>query len=298
MKFKDKQLQRWSLAVMLTVLTFACANRSEVAAADDQNRNVEVRSVEGDQSTTELEKLLSSANWQAVNEAKRLGKPALAVIRRFAKDQNFTIRQISMSCVEAIGDTDGSDILITGLSDENTNVRLAAAKALSARQYPAAADAILKTINDTSDEVLRELLVKAAGFYPGSETVTTLMRFVSGDSSLANTAVLALAKIGNETGRKLLLERLSASLPRTRYEALEGLCYVDDKRFVEQAKKLLSDKAVGLRIGSARNPKYRKVADQAVDALVCLLKLSPGFEISSERIYTDGEIASVRSKAR
>jgi HEAT repeat protein len=214
-------------------------------------------------------------------------------VRRFANDPNYVVRQITMNCVEAIGDATGGDILASGLADGNVNVRLAAARALATRSYPSAASSIVAALQLSDDETFRELLVTAAGYSPEGRTISVLTPLSAGDSVLAHNAVLALAKLGSETGRKMLSAKLSAKLPRTRYEALEGLCYVNDKRFSAEAKRLLSDKAVGLRIGSVRSPKYRRVADQAVDSLVCLLGLRVSFTVSSERIYSDQEIASI-----
>lgn len=298
-------------ALMLTLFV-ACAERADVVAAnsatptntavvaeiDQSADNTKTVSNNSVASTDDLDELLAAASWQAVDEAKRKGSAALPVVRRFSNDKNFVIRQITMACVEAIGDPSGADILAGGLSDSNVNVRLAAARALSMGAYPTAANAITKAIEGASEETFRELLVKAAGFSPESKTISVLKPFASGDSVLARNTVFALAKLKDPTGQKTLSAMLSSTLPRTRYESLEGLCYVNDKKFSGQAKRLLSDNAVGLRIGSTRNPKQRRVADQAVDSLVCLHQLRPAFLTAAERIYTPAEIGTIRNMVK
>lgn len=296
------------LLVFTVALPIACAKKSDILASNytvnsanqpetpSANRTETIDKIDdAEKQTNPLNKLLAEANSQAVEEAKQQGKAALPIIRPFLKDKNFQVRQIAVSSAGAIGDPQGADILATGLEDENINVRLAAARELSKKAYPAATETVLAVLKKSPEGIVRELLAVAAGFLPGEKTVAALRPLASGDSVLAEKAMFALAKLGDAAGRKALSSRLSAKLPRTRYEALEALCYVSSSVFATPAKKLLSDKATGLQIGSVRNPRNRRVADQAVDSLVCLLKLQPPFETSPEKIYTDSEIATIKN---
>jgi aspartokinase len=251
------------------------------------------------QSTTngDLEKLLAEISWQAVEEAKRQGVSALPTLRRFANDKNYRIRQLVMNCVGAIGDDQGADILAAGLKDTNINVQLPAARELSQKAYPSAQTAILDSLKNEPENLVRELLALAAGFLSGEKAIPVLRPLAQGDTVLAQNAKTALAKLGDAVGKKAISAGLAASLPRTRYETLQKLCYINDKSFAVQAVKLLSDKAVGIRIGTVYNPKARRVADQAVDTLVCLLNLKPSFTTSVEKIYTDQELTEIRKLA-
>ena len=297
------------LAVFIVVLTIACVKKDGVFASNytvnspvrqtETPRSEQIKTTdkidESEKQTNSLKELLAAANSQAVAEAKRQGETALPLIRSFLEDANYRVRQIAVSCAGAIGDPQGADILAAGLKDANINVRLAAARELSKKPYPAAMETVLEVLKNSTEGVIRELLVTAAGFLPDEKTVAALRPLTNGDSSLAEKAVAALAKLGDAAGRKSFSAKLSAKLPRTRYEALEALCYVNDSVFAAPAEKLLSDNANALPIGQVRSRKYRRVADQAVDSLVCLLKLQPPFETSPEKIYTIPEIATIRN---
>ena len=298
---KKSYVRVLSLISLIILLTVACVKKTDVLAsnystdspANQVNRAEPIN--EPKASTDRLEKLLAAADWKAVEEARRMGSAALPIIRPFIKDKNETVRQIAVGCAGAIGDPQGADILAAGLKDVSLGVQLGAARELAEKPYPAATEAVLELLNKKPEEVLTELLIKAAGNLPGAKTVATLRPFLAGDDVIATQTIYALAKLGDAAGRKALSAKLSAKLPRTRYEALENLCYVNNSSFAATAKKLLFDKANALPIGLPSDPLNRRVADQAVDSLVCLLKLQPPFETSQSKVYTDREIATIRN---
>ena len=239
-----------------------------------------------------LKKLLAEASWDSINEAKRQGKSSLPIIRPFLKNENYQVRQMAVASAGAIGDDSASDILSSGLKDSNINVRLAAAKELAKQPYPSSTETVLEVIKTSSDETVRELLIKAAGFLPGEKTIATLRPLTKGNNVLSDQAIYALAKLKDSSGLILVSNKLSAALPRTRYDALQNLCYINNLQFVPKAEKLLSDKAGAIRVGTIRNSQMRRVADGAVDSLVCLLNLDLPFK-PSKNIYTDEEINQV-----
>lgn len=298
---KKNHLRVLALISFFIVLTVACVKKTDVLASNysnnqpinQVNREVSINKLEA--TTDQLQKLLAEANWKAVEEARRMGKAALPIIRPFVKDKNEMIRQIAVGCAGAVGDPQGADILAAGLKDDSLGVQLGAARELAEKSYPPATETVLEVLNKKPEEVLIELLIKAAGNLPGAKTIATLRPFLAGDEVIATQTIYALAKLGDAAGRKALSARLSAKLPRTRYEALENLCYVNDATFTAIAKKLLSDKAKALPIGLPGDPLTRRVTDQAVDSLVCLLKLHPPFETSQSKVYTDSEIITIKN---
>jgi hypothetical protein len=302
------------LVLLITILFCTCAKQTNILATDkavSPSVNPSETATPADSTptidgqTTEqivspninqhnpLKKLLSEASWDSITEAKRQGKPALTIIRPFLQNENYQVRQMAVSCAGAIGDDAASDILSSALKDANINVRLAGAKELAKQAYPSATETVLEVIKTSPDATVRELLVKAAGFLPGNKTITTLRPLAKGKDVLADQAVYALAKLGDSSGISLVSKKLSAALPRTRYDTLQNLCYVNNSQFLPKAKQLLTDKAEAVRIGSIRNPKMRRVADASVDALVCLLNLDLQFK-PSESVYTNDEINQVR----
>jgi hypothetical protein len=248
--------------------------------------------------TASLDSLLASGNWDAVEEAQRQGVAALPIVRTYAKSANSSSRQIAMACASHIGGDEAGQILVAGLADPDINVQLTAAKELDSGKFPSAAGAILDHLARGKDDLVREFLALDAGYIPGDKTVTILRPLCTGQSGLATNAKMALAKLKDGWARDLLVKDLSSPLPRTRYEALLQLIYIDDQQFVPNAKSLLDDVQPARRIGTPRNPRFRRVCDQALDTLAFLLKLNPSFPVAPEKIYTQEQLAQFRQMVR
>ena len=243
--------------------------------------------------------LLQQASWRAVDEAKTMGESALPIIEPFSRDQDFAKRQIAMASAGAAGGEGAGPILSAGLKDENVNVRLEAAKALERDPNPAATETVLEVLENGPDEVVREMLALAAGSLPGDTTVEVLKKVQEQDlGQISINAQMALAKLGSGTAKQTVVAELSDSLPRTRYDALEKLVYINDPGLARFAVKLLGDSSPAVQIGSVKMPKYRRVCDQAVDTLVTLLKLQVSFRASISTIYPDRDIREVEELVR
>jgi hypothetical protein len=117
-------------------------------------------------------------------------------------------------------------------------------------------------------------------------------------SVLGANARMALARLHDSEARKSLMAELSAPLPKTRYDALEKLAYVNDRSYAPRVKQLLADEAEAMRIGIVEMPRYRRVCDQAVDTLVFLLRLKAPFEVNPEKIYSGSERKKIQDLAK
>lgn len=246
-----------------------------------------------------LEISLEQASWMAVDEARGMGESAMPVIERFSKDEKFDRRQIAVAAAGAVNTEGAAPILIAGLTDENVNVRLEAAKALQANPFPSAADAVAEMLDNSDEEVLREILALAAGGMGSEKMIEVLKKIEAADEAQVSVnAQMALAKIGDDQSKQAIIAQLDDPEARTRYNALEKLIYINDPRLAELAIRLLGDTAIASTIGSVRNPQYRRVCDRAVDTLVYLMKLSGSFRVSPEIIYGEREIREVMDRTR
>lgn len=237
--------------------------------------------------SSDLEEALEKGHYLAPEEAARLGTAALPVVRRYAQSDNYRSRQMAMRCAGRIGEDQGSDILAAGLVDQNFNVQNAAATELAKKAYPGATKAILDQLEAGADEIVREKLALAAGYLPGPQTIEALKKVATGEVALASNARMALARLKDPEAQQSLNAELSAELPRTRYDALEKVIYVSDRRYLPQAKRLLADKAEAVPIGIVEMPRYRRVCDQAVDTVISLLRARVSFTVGVEIIYAD-----------
>jgi len=282
------------LAYLFITLVLLCLGSCQAAPDVSPVREPAQKESSGMNSTATLENLLESANWDAVEEAQREGPAALPAIRQYARNRNYRTRQISLACAARIGGGEAAaEIIAVGLTDDNINVQLQAAKELSSGKFPSAAEAVLEQLGHGKDYLVREFLALAAGYIPGGRTVDVLRPLAEGKGALSTNVRMALARLGDAQALSELTKDLSSSSPRTRYEALDQLRYVGNPKLIPYAKRLLDDKEPALRIGPAIRPRFRRVCDQAVDTLVLMLKLRPPFPIAAERIYTDEELRQV-----
>ena len=249
---------------------------------------------EGAAPLSRLEELLRTTNFSAVEEAGKLGPPALSVIRRHVKDENYRSRQLAMLSAGRIGVEQSADILATGLLDENLNVQNAAANELAKKSYPGAASVILTRLTGNTNELVKEKLALAAGYLTLEQIGEALKPIAKGRGVLASNARMALARLRDREAQQTILAELTASSPRERYDALEKLIYVNDRSYVSQINRLLQDKSEAVRVGPVEMPRYRRVCDQAVDTLVSLLQAKTSFPVGADKVYSDEEIGKLR----
>jgi hypothetical protein len=245
-----------------------------------------------------VSELLASANWAAVEEARRQGNAALPIIRKFVQDENYRTRQIAVACAGEIAHAQVTDILTAGLTDPNVNVRITAANEFARRPYPEALETLIEQVDKSPDDNVRETLVLALGLLPDERTLTLLQRLLVSGGSLVRPARLALARLEDPEARASLLADLSSPLPRARYDVLRAFTYVNDAALMEYAVRLLDDREAAVRVGVVKAPRYRRVCDQAVDTLVAVLKLAVSFEASEEKTYSDSELTETKHLVR
>lgn len=278
------------LGVLAILLAVACRGREEWRASPvvwaGEERTVNRMET--------LERKIAEGDWSAVDLAASLGTEGLPGIRRGAGLPNSLSRHIAMICAGKVGGDTAGEILALGLKDRNIDVRTAAAGQLMMGTPATARIAVLDALKTEGDPSIREFLVLAAGHVPGERTVKLLRPLAEGNDALARNARKALARLGDKEARERLIKELSAPSPWTRYEAVGDLRYVDDPEMSRYVVHLLSDTANADLIGPERNPRYRRVCDQAVDTLARLRKLSLPFRTSVETIYTDEQLAHVR----
>lgn len=241
-----------------------------------------------------LNEALLAGHYSAVDEAKRQGLAAITVVQKYSVHENYRSRQLAVRCAGQIGGDLAAAVIAKGLKDENYNVQVTAAMELTKGGYPAATDAILKGLEVDGDELIRENLALAAGHLDGDRTIKILKRIATHETVLGSNARMALARLKDDESRKSILEELKSQGPRTRYDALEKLIYVNEPELGAHAKAFLADKAEAVRFGIVEMPKFRRVCDQAVDTTVALYRLKLPFMTSLERIYSDEEISLVQ----
>lgn len=284
------------VAIVMIFAMTGCRENGRLVKKQDKT----IRKDDQMSTVAELEQMLIADDIAAVNLAQQIGDAAWPAINRAAKMSEYRSRQLAMMCAGKIGGTNAGIVLAAGISDQNINVRSVAAKQLSENPPESAKNAVLSRLSGGLEkrESIQEFLILAAGYFPGDRTVQVLQPIANGDDSLAEHAKIALAKIGDSPSRQWLVNKFSNDEPQARYEALEQLYYVDDSNLAQHSKRLLGDRAETVALGPERNPKFRRVCDQAVDTLVHILNLKPPFETNLEKIYSEEELKKIVELAK
>ena len=288
-KHKKHRIYFWGLAL---VLTMVCCKEQDGKIKTQLNPNGKDNEMS---SVLELERMITAGDRNAIDLAQQLGEAAWPAINQTARLPEYRSRRIAIQCAGRIGGESAGSILAAGLSDQNVNVRISAAKELSVDPPETAKNAVLNVLSTGSETrtSILELLALAAGHLHGERTMQILQSLADGNDSVAEHASIALAKLGDTKAKQALISKLSDNAPYTRYEGLGQLRYVNDASFAAQVKSMLTDQANAQMIGPERNRRYRRVCDQAMDTLVYLLKLKPSFEMGAEKIYSHEELTEI-----
>ena len=105
---------------------------------------------------------------------------------------------------------------------------------------------------------------------------------------------LALARLGDETCKQEIAERLGAAEASVRLQTLDDLEYVGDKRLAGKLLPLLSDLADGYEIGELDEPKLARICDAVVNLVSKWYGKPFQFEVSDLKKYSDEEIEETR----
>lgn len=281
--------------LQITVLVAICMLVSCEKKPNDAGNNLNNEATKMTDLIT-LEKMLAEGQTEAVEMAEEMGEQAWPAILKAAKMENFESRQLAMYCAGSLEGPQAGETLALGLSDDDVNVRSAAASQLMDDPPENAKTALLHTLSQKTERShqIPEMLALGAGFLPGDDTVEVLKGLLPEGDDLAENAKMALAKLGDQELKNNIIGELSDNNPLTRYNAVKKLEYIDDPSTFHHVVKLLGDRAEAVNVGTSYRSRYRRVCDQAVDSVIYLLELEPPFEINVTKIYSDSEILQLR----
>ncbi len=279
----------------ITVLISICLLASCEEKPNDAGNNLNNEAIKMTDLIT-LEKMLAEGQPEAVEMAEEMGEQAWPAILKAAKMENFESRQLAMYCVGALEGPQAGEILALGLSDDDVNVRSAAASQLMDDPPENTKTTLLNTLSRKTERShqIPEMLALGAGFLPGDDTVEVLKGLLLEGDDLAENAKMALAKLGDQEYKHNIIVELSDNNPFTRYNAVKKLEYIDDPGTSQHVVKLLDDRAEAVNVGTSYRSRYRRVCDQAVDSIISLLELDTSFETNTTKIYSDSELLQLR----
>lgn len=163
-------------------------------------------------------------------------------------DSNARIRFDAIHALGVIGEPPFSPDLakrvMVGLQSSDAIMRTATARVLGRLRAAEAGDALVMALND-SNELVQEYAGEALGRLRNDRAVQALTDRVNyyGKGEMANSALLALARIAYPSSRDLLRARLADPEPAARRAAVEGLGRLRDRAMVDKIREMAKSDA-------------------------------------------------------
>lgn len=171
--------------------------------------------------------------------------PAVLIDRLIAAtaDRHPRIRFDALHALGVIAEpplnVDDTRRLLAGLQHSDPVIRTATARVLGRLRAVSAGDALVSALNDPSD-LVQEYASEALGLLRNDRAVQALTDRVSyyGKGTMANAALLALARIAYPSSRDLFRARLSDPDVAARRAAVEGAGRLRDRESLERVRTL------------------------------------------------------------
>ena len=170
-------------------------------------------------------------------------------------------RELAIQQIRALPPALAKPLLLKALADEDSGVRVAAARAAGRLKWPEATDIVADWLVDP-DVRVRLAACEAIRSAPTAKAVTALGRVLSDSSEeVRMAAVLALARATGEEAATLLLGHLDDPSPEVRAEVVAALGRLGDRRAVLPLVGRIQDavplvrKRVARALGELADPK-------------------------------------------
>jgi hypothetical protein len=209
--------------------------------------------------------VLAGRKEEAAKVARSLGPQAGEALLEASSSPKSSVRMLALE-LAADNPSPGSCRTVLGrLSDSNVTVRsFAGGLVRICRDHDNALD-LVKALDQQQDASIRNTLVAQLGIAGSPENVP-LLRRLSHDPQLANSASLALVQLGDSDARRQLIKRLSDDDIQTRTGALRDVLTVGDPKLAAWFGPALADvrDAVPISMPHASPAVYARVCDFAV----------------------------------
>jgi HEAT repeat protein len=209
--------------------------------------------------------VLAGRKEEAARVARSLGPQAGDALLEASSSPRSSVRMLALE-LAADHPSPGSCRTVLGrLSDSNATVRSVAGSLVRiCRDHDNAPD-LVKALDQQQDASIRNSVVAQLGI-AGSHENVPLLRRLSHDPQLANSASLALVQLGDTQERRRLIKRLSDDDLQTRTDALRDVSTVGDPKLAAWLGPALADvrDAVPISMPHVSPAVYARVCDFAV----------------------------------
>lgn len=252
---------------------------------------------EQDKSLEQLRVLVSAKNWDAVEMAKTIGDPSVAVLEASTQDTNEDVRALSVACVAEVRGAQTVQLMLRALADPVLNVRIQAVLGLERHATENETPQLLTYLEKEDEDALRERTTLLIGRLGDTSAVSVLLslRSKEKDSVLIEKMTWALARLSHKESTQRILSELKAQAAIRRYTALLGVEYLNDPGVAKHLLPLFDDREEVEPDGPAHLGRYRRIRDVVVSVIASITGRKFSFDASERRKFSEKEIDEVRT---
>ena len=235
-------------------------------------------------------------DWDLVERPGLVGPDAVPALLPLLDDPDSQVRELTVHCLDLAGGPAAAQGLMKALNDRIETVSAAAIRALAKNHTPAEVPALRVQMARNTNEYVREeiaLLLGKTGD-PSNLPALAARKAAEKDQHALHAVTLAMARLGDTGSRsEVRTHLLQSGDVGQRVAALRDLPYVNDRSLLAETAPLLDDERPGLNIGPSHGPYFMRVCDVLVMVMGEMLGPVFSFEAGRRR-YTPEELAQAR----
>jgi HEAT repeat protein len=281
------QFRRYRILVLFFVaaLVFLFLRCQEKKMQDERDTRLE-----------RLDSLVAAKDWQAVEQAKRIGPSAFSLLDRSSHDADEDIRALSLACLAEVAGEKSLSIFVQALADPVLNVRIKAVLALEKHATKEQGQQLLAYFQKENEAVLQERAILLVGRLLDTNLLPRLvaLRGNESDAAIAEKITWSLARLNERESLKSILLDLKSTTTMKRYHAVLGIEYIQNPRLAKELSQVLDDREKVEPDGPAHLGRYRGIRDVAVSVVATITNHKFSFDTSERRKFSETEIDEVR----
>ena len=235
-------------------------------------------------------------DWKVIDIPGQVGPDAGAALLPLLDDPDLKVRELAVYCLDQSGGKAAGQGLLKALRDPSETVRDAALRFLERHVTLEDVPALEAEVQKNPDAYVREKVGLLLGKSRQASAIPPLKaQYVREPNVRARRALsLALARLGDPTGRQAVLDRLNDKDPGQVAQAVTDLIYVDNPKLLVYTAPLLDDTRQGKNVGPSHGPIIKRVCDVVVETMDVMLNHPFSFRIELAHQYSPAELGEAK----
>jgi len=235
-------------------------------------------------------------DWKVIDIPGQVGPDAGDALLPLLNDPDLKVRELAVYCLDASGGKAAGQGMLKALRDPSEPVRDAAVRFLERHVTLDDVPALETEVQKNPDAYVREKVALLLGKSQQASAIPPMKtQFAREPNVRARRALsLALARLGDPTGRQAVLDRLQDKDPGQLAQAVTDLIYVGDPKLLLHTAHLLDDMRQGKNVGPSHGPIIKRVCDVVVETMDTMLNHPFSFRIELARQYSAAELGEAK----